>query len=129
MKQRLLIVDDDSAITQQLFWTLSDEYDVIAANDLQSALRRSMVYAPQVALIDLHLPPTLDSPESGMGLLEYLKAHLPESKVVVISSADSATRAACLQRGADEFLAKPFETEQILSLLRRLAPERQVDMA
>jgi len=129
MKQRLLIVDDDSAITQQLFWTLSDEYDVIAANDLQSALRRSMVYAPEVALIDLHLPPTLDSPESGMGLLEYLKAHLPESKVVVISSADSATRAACLQRGADEFLAKPFETEQILSLLRRLAPERQVDMA
>ena len=128
MKQRLLIVDDDSAITQQLFWTLSDEYDVIAANDLQSALRRSMVYAPQVALIDLHLPPTLDSPESGMGLLEYLKAHLPESKVVVISSADSATRAACLQRGADEFLAKPFETEQILSLLRRLAPERQVDI-
>lgn len=129
MKQRLLIVDDDLAITQQLFWTLSDEYDVIAANDLQSALRRSMVYAPEVALIDLHLPPTLDSPESGMGLLEYLKAHLPDSKVVVISSADSATRAACLQRGADEFLAKPFETEQILALLRRLAPERQVDMA
>jgi DNA-binding NtrC family response regulator len=129
MKQRLLIVDDDLAITQQLFWTLSDEYDVIAANDLQSALRRSMVYAPEVALIDLHLPPTLDSPETGMGLLEYFKAHLPDSKVVVISSADSATRAACLQRGADEFLAKPFETEQILSLLHRLAPERQVDMA
>jgi ActR/RegA family two-component response regulator len=129
MKQRLLIVDDDLAITQQLFWTLSDEYDVIAANDLQSALRRSLVYAPEVALIDLHLPPTLDSPASGIGLLEYLKAHLPDSKVVVISSADSATRDACLQRGADEFLAKPFETEQILTLLRRLAPERQVDMA
>lgn len=129
MKKRLLIVDDDRAITQQLFWTLSGEYEVIAAHDLQSALRRSLVYAPDVALIDLHLPPTLDSPESGMGLLDYLKAHLPDSKVVVISSADPATRAACLHRGADEFLAKPFETEQILSLLRRLAPERQLDLA
>ncbi len=129
MKQRLLIVDDDLAITQQLFWTLSGEYEVIAANDLQSALRRSLVYAPDIAIIDLHLPPTLDSPESGIGLLDYLKAHLPDSKVVVISSADSATRTVCLQRGADEFLAKPFETEQILSVLHRLAPERQLDMA
>jgi len=129
MKQRLLIVDDDLAITQQLFWTLSEEYEVIVANDLQSGLRRSLVYAPDIAIIDLHLPPTLDSPESGIGLLDYLKAHLPDTKVVVISSADSATRAVCLERGADEFLAKPFETEQILSLLRRLAPERQLDMA
>lgn len=129
MKPRLLIVDDDLAITQQLFWTLSDEYEVIAANDLQSALRRSMVYAPDIAIIDLHLPPTIDSPDAGLGLLDYLKAHVPDSKVVVISSADSATRAECLERGADGFLAKPFETEQILTMLRRLAPERQFDMA
>jgi DNA-binding response OmpR family regulator len=129
MKPRLLIVDDDLAITQQLFWTLSEEYEVIAANDLQSALRRSLVYAPDIAILDLHLPPTVDSPESGMGLLDYFKAHLPESKVVVMSSADSAARAACLERGADGFLAKPFEMEQILSLLHRLAPERQFDMA
>jgi DNA-binding response OmpR family regulator len=129
MKPRLLIVDDDSAITQQLFWTLCEEYEVIAANDLQSALRRTIVYAPDLALIDLHLPPTIDSPEVGMGLLDYLKAHVPESKVVVMSSADPATRAACLQRGADGFLGKPFETEQVLALLRRLAPERQFDMA
>jgi DNA-binding response OmpR family regulator len=129
MKPRLLIVDDDAAITQQLFWTLSDAYEVIAANDLQSALRRSMVYAPDIAIIDLHLPPTMDSPETGMGLLEYLKAHVPESKVVVISSADSKTRAACLELGADGFLDKPFETEQILAMLRRLAPERQFDVA
>jgi DNA-binding response OmpR family regulator len=128
MKPRLLIVDDDLAITQQLFWTLSDEYEVIAANDLQSALRRSLVYAPDIAILDLHLPPTLDSPESGMGLLDYFKAHLPESKVVVMSSADSE-RPACLERGADGFLAKPFETEQILSLLHRLAPERHFDLA
>ena len=128
MKPRVLIVDDDSAITQQLFWTLSDEYEVIAASDLQSALRRSMVYAPDVAIIDLHLSPTSDSSEAGMALLEYLKAHLPESKVLVMSSAISE-RAACLQRGADGFLDKPFETEQILAMLRRLAPQHQFDMA
>jgi DNA-binding NtrC family response regulator len=128
MKPRLLIVDDDSAITQQLFWTLNDEYEVIAANDLQSALRRTMVYSPDIAIIDLHLPPTADSSDTGISLLEYLKAHVPESKVLVMSSANSE-RSACLARGADGFLDKPFDTEQILSLLHRIAPERQLDLA
>lgn len=130
MKPRLLIVDDDAAITQQLFWTLIDEYEVIAACDLQSALRRTMIYAPDIAILDLHLPPLTDSPEVGMQILDYLKAHVPESKVLVISSEASAeTQRACFQHGADGFLDKPFETEQLLTMLRRLAPERQFDMA
>ena len=130
MKPRLLIVDDDAAITQQLFWTLIDEYEVIAASDLQSALRRTMIYAPDVAILDLHLPPLTDSPDVGMQILDYLKAHVPESKVLVISSeANAETQKACFQHGADGFLDKPFETEQLLSMLRRLAPERHFDVA
>ena len=130
MKPRLLIVDDDAAITQQLFWTLIDEYEVIAASDLQSALRRTMIYAPDVAILDLHLPPLTDSPEVGMQILDYLKAHVPESKVLVISSEGNAeTQKTCLQHGADGFLDKPFETEQLLSMLRQLAPERHFDVA
>ena len=130
MKPRLLIVDDDAAITQQLFWTLIDEYEVIAASDLQSALRRTMIYAPDVAILDLHLPPLTDSPDVGMQILDYLKAHVPESKVLVISSEGNAeTQKTCLQHGADGFLDKPFETEQLLSMLRQLAPERHFDVA
>ena len=98
MKPRLLIVDDDAAITQQLFWTLIDEYEVIAASDLQSALRRTMIYAPDVAILDLHLPPLTDSPDVGMQILDYLKAHVPESKVLVISSEGNAeTQRTCFQ--------------------------------
>jgi len=130
MKPRLLIVDDDAAITQQLFWTLIDQYEVIAASDLQSALRRTMIYAPDVAILDLHLPPLTDSPAVGMQILDYLKAHVPESKVLVISSeANAETQESCFQHGADGFLDKPFETEQLLAILRRLAPERQFDVA
>ena len=46
MKPRILIVDDDEAITQQLFWTLSDDYDVVTANDMQTAVRRATIYEP-----------------------------------------------------------------------------------
>ena len=125
MKPRVLIVDDDVAITQQLFWTLCDDYEVMTANDLQSALRRATVYEPAVSILDLHLPPVLDSPEVGMRILGYLKDRLPHSKVLVISSAaDEKMRVACFANGADEFLDKPFEIDKLLAVVRRIMPER-----
>jgi DNA-binding response OmpR family regulator len=123
MKPRILIVDDDESITKQLFWTLSDDYDVVTANDMQTALRRAQVYEPAVSILDLHLPPEVESPEVGLRILEYLKAHLPESKVLVMTSASGVeTRNACYAIGADEFLDKPFDTEKLLATMRRMAP-------
>lgn len=127
MKPRILIVDDDAAITQQLFWTLSDEYDVMTANDLSTAVRRATVYEPVVSILDLHLPPVPGSPEVGMRILGYLKDRLPHSKVLIISSAaDAEMRGACFANGADEFLDKPFEIEHLLAAVRRIAPDRQL---
>ena len=123
MKPRILIVDDDEAITQQLFWTLSDDYDVVTANDLQSAVRRARIYEPAVSILDLHLPPAVESLEVGLQILEYLKTHLPESKVVVITSTTGLdARNASYAVGADEFLDKPFDTEKLLATMRRMAP-------
>jgi len=123
MKPRILIVDDDEAITQQLFWTLSDDYDVVTANDLPSAVRRATIYEPAVSILDLHLPPETESTGVGLRILEYLKSHLPDSKVLVITSAHGIdTRNACCAVGADEFLDKPFDTEELLATMRRMAP-------
>ena len=67
---------------------------MVTANDLPSAVRRATIYEPAVSILDLHLPPEAESPEVGLRVLEYLKTHLPESKVLVITSAngmDTAT--------------------------------------
>jgi DNA-binding response OmpR family regulator len=123
MKPRVLIVDDDVAVTQQLFWTLCDEYEVMTANDLQTAVRRATIYEPSVSIVDLHLPPMAGSPEVGLRILGYLKDRLPYSKVLIISSAAGAeVQEACFANGADEFLDKPFEIEQLLAAMRRIAP-------
>ena len=128
MRPTVLIVDDDEAITQQLFWTLSEDYEVVTANDMQTATRRARIYEPDVAILDLHFPPTLDSPEVGLRILDYLKAHVPHSRVVIISSSnDIESQKACYARGADEFFDKPFDTERLLATMRRLAPLRQLD--
>lgn len=123
MKPRILIVDDDEAITRQLFWTLNEDYEVVMANDMRTALRRVAIYEPVISLLDLHLLPEVDSPEVGLRILDYIKTHLPESKVLIMSAAGGIeTRKACYAAGADEFLDKPFETEKLLSTVRRLAP-------
>jgi DNA-binding NtrC family response regulator len=122
MKPKLLIVDDDVAITQQLFWTLCDEFEVMTANNFASAIRRATIYEPEVAIIDLHLPPTLDAPDTGLRILDFVKNHLPASKVFVASSDDSAEmRKECLCRGADGFFDKPLDVEYLLSTVRRTA--------
>src|SRR5258708_22154572 len=118
MKPRILIVDDDDAITQQLFWTLSDDYEVMTANDMPTAIRRATIYEPAVSVIDLHLPPSVETPDVGLQILEFIKAHVRNGKVLVVRSADSIeTQKACYAAGADEFIDKPFETETLLAIL------------
>lgn len=130
MKPKLLIVDDDVAITRQLFWMLCDEFDVLTAHDLASAIRRATVYEPDVAILDLHLPPTENSIDTGMRILEYVKGRLPASKVFVLSSETSAdVQKSCIQQGADGFLSKPLDVERLLAAVRTVAAAEQLSAA
>jgi DNA-binding response OmpR family regulator len=129
MKPRILIVDDDSVITQQLYWTFSQEYDVVTANDMQTAIRRATFYKPDVSILDLQMPPERDSPVSGMRLLEYIKGHVTQSKVLIMSSNSAPdVREACLAAGADGFFAKPFKIEDMLASICRLMPVHRLEL-
>ncbi len=120
MKPKILIIDDDVSITQQLFWTLCDEFEVLTANSLSSAIRRATIYEPDISILDLHLPPTLDAPDTGLRVLEYVKQQLPSSKVFVVSSGASVElQKDCIRRGADGFLDKPLDVERLLETVRR----------
>ncbi|MGB8508302.1 MAG: response regulator [Pyrinomonadaceae bacterium] len=130
MRPKVLIVDDDVAITQQLFWALCDEFEVLTANSLSSAVRRAIVYNPDVAILDLHLPPTPGTPDTGLRILEYIRAHIPASKIFVVSSAASIeVKKDCMARGADGFLSKPLDIEQLLSVIRRASIARRLEAA
>jgi DNA-binding response OmpR family regulator len=129
MKRRILIVDDDSTITQQLYWTLCDEYDVVTANDMQTAIRRATFYKPDISILDLQMPPERDNPAVGMRLLEFIKGHLSQSKVLIMSSnSTSEVRNACLDAGADGFFAKPFAIEDMLASICRLMPVHSLEL-
>ena len=119
MKPRILIVDDDSTITQQLYWTLSGEYDVVTANDMQTAIRRATFYKPDISIVDLQMPPDRDSPTSGLILLEYIKSQLSNTPEV---------RDKCFAAGADGFFAKPFEIQDMLASICKLMPVHRLEL-
>jgi DNA-binding response OmpR family regulator len=120
MKRRILIVDDDSTITQQLYWTLCEQYDVVTANDLPTAMRRATFYKPDISILDLQMPPEKDI-SAGMSLLEFLKDHLSHSKVLIMSSNSTAeVQKSCIDAGADGFFAKPFAIEDMLASICRM---------
>ena len=128
MKPRILIYDKDQAITRQLFWTLCDNYDVVTANDLQTAVRRVAAYEPAVAVLDLNRPASPDSEDTGLRILLYVKDHFPKSRILgMTAEIFPETRQKYLKLGVDELLEKPFDTEQLLDFMRRLAPLRSLD--
>ncbi len=130
MKPKILIIDDDVALSQQLYWTLCDEFEVMTANNLSSAVRRATFDEPDVAILDLHLPPTLDAPDSGLRVLDFVKSQLPGSLVFVASSeATPEMQRECISRGADGFLPKPLDVERLLSTVRRTAIARRLAAA
>lgn len=130
MKPKILIIDDYVTITQQLFWTLCDEFEVLTANSLSSAIRRATIYEPDISILDLHLPPTLDAPDTGLRVLEYVKQQLPSSKVFVVSSGASVElQRDCIRRGADGFLSKPIDVERLLETVRRTALASRLEAA
>src|ERR1041384_2739740 len=130
VRPKVLIIDDDAAIRQQLYWSLCDDYDVMTAEDMPSAIRRVTGYEPHVSLLDLHLPPAPSSTLTGLRILEYLKAQCPHALVFVVSSDDNAeTQAACFAGGADGFLSKPLDVEQLHATLRQTAYAQQLSAA
>lgn len=111
----LLIVEDDPALAKQLRWAL-EEYEVVLAQDRESAIAQARRHQPPVIIMDLGLPPNPDETTEGMRLLAEISAAAPDTKVIVLTGQhDRENAMKCIGMGAYDFYAKPVEPE-ILSL-------------
>src|SRR5690349_14993725 len=118
-KPQLLVVDDDPLITDTLAFALGTDYEVLACDSRPHAIEllRQLPQSPELALVDLGLPPTPHSPEEGFQLIADLLAHSPGMKILVLSGQNDAANARHARAlGAWEFVAKPSDP----ALLRRL---------
>jgi len=116
----LIIVDDDSLILDSLRLALTDSFDVYVAENRNQAIEllREMTTPPQLALVDLGLPPTSHRPTEGFRLIAELLAHSPAIKIIVLSGQDEDSNARHARTlGAADFIAKPCSPENIKAQL------------
>jgi DNA-binding NtrC family response regulator len=135
-KPTLIVVDDDPLITETLHFVLSSDFEVVAAESRSQArsLLRQLDAPPQLALVDLGLPPTPHAPEEGFKLIGELLAHAPGMKIFVLSGQNKDANARhALALGATEFISKPCDVERLRALfkaaLRLQDAEQHADLA
>jgi two-component system response regulator MprA len=117
---RVLVVEDDVDIAGVLRRSLDKEgYDVRIAGDGEAALQESGVFEPDAVVLDLGLP-KLDGVEVCRRLRE--DGDVP---ILVLTARDALeSRVEGLDSGADDYLVKPFERDELLARLRALMRRR-----
>lgn len=130
LKPELLIVDDDPLITDTLEFVLSKDYSVRVADSRAQvkSLLRQLDSPPDLALVDLGLPPTPHRPDEGFRLITDLVAFSPSIKILVLSGQnDEANARYARTLGAVEFIAKPCEPEVLKGLLAKALRMAEVE--
>lgn len=116
-RPRLLLVEDDGQLVELLRRLLVDGgYDVEVATDGQRALHLGLTRGYDVVLLDRSLP-VLD----GLDVLSRLRANGMVTPTLVLSAlANPADRVNGLDAGAEDYLGKPFDIDELLARLRAL---------
>ncbi len=114
---KVLVVDDDRRLLRMLERTLIYEgFEVATAEDGQEALDRVYEEQPDVIVLDWMLP-KLD----GIRVLEALRGGEDDTPILMLTARDAVQyRVEGLERGADDYLVKPFEPIELVARVRAL---------
>ena len=123
MSARVLIADDDRAIRDALTRALGLEgYDVVQASDGNTALSLIESAQPDVAILDVMMP-NID----GLTVCRVLRAERNRLPILMLTArTETPDRVAGLDAGADDYLAKPFDLDELLGPAARPAAADQI---
>ena len=117
--RKLLIVEDDPGLLNQLKWCF-EGYDVIMAEDSESAIAELRRHEPSVVLQDLGLPPKPEGVEEGFATLGEILKLAPHTKVIVVTGhGDQENALHAVAQGAYDFYQKPVDTDTLKLLVDR----------
>ncbi len=122
-KARVLVVEDDRSLAEQLRWGLQDRWEVRTALDREAGRKALDEFAPDIVVMDLCVPPD-GTAEGGIRFLAHARSRLPDATVVVMSGLEGREAAlSAVEGGAHDFFAKPVDLDVLRVVLAR-AEER-----
>jgi two-component system response regulator AtoC len=119
----VLVVDDDPGLRESFRLILDDEYVVVEAPDGDVALETVRTSQVDLILLDIRLPGA-----DGIEVLERIKAFDDSVEVILVTAVKTLrTAVAAMKLGAFDYLTKPFEEDELLSVLRRALERRALE--
>lgn len=126
-KTHLLVVDDDDRLRDLLKrYLMREGHDVTTAKDAAAARRFLQTMTFDLIVLDVMMPG-----EDGLSLLKALRQEIDTPVILLTARGQPAERIEGLKLGADDYLPKPFEPEELTlrigSILKRAAPETPIE--
>jgi len=113
---KILIADDDPQILRALRITLGARgYEIVTAHDGISALAAIVEYHPDLVMLDLGMP-NLD----GLAVIDSVRGWSSVPILVVSGRSGASDKVEALDRGADDYVTKPFSIDELLARIRAL---------
>lgn len=126
MEKSVLIIDDDEDIVESLSTLLREAgFAVDTALTGEEAIKKSKEKVYNIALIDIVLPDM-----TGIDLLTKLEERRPKTRKIIITgfaSLDNAVKA--LNLGADAYLIKPVDPEELMNTMKKQIEEQEKEVA
>lgn len=112
--RKILLVDDEPHIRRLLVAILArGGYETLEAQDAREALNLAQIGRPDAVLLDLGLPD-----KDGLELIPLLRRTAPTPIIVISAREGTAEKVAALDLGADDYVTKPFDGDELLARLR-----------
>ena len=120
----ILLVDDDVTLRERLARALRERgFDVRTAGSADEAMEQVRADSPEMAVIDLRMPG-----RNGLELLRDMREHDPATRVLVLTGYGSiATAVEATKLGAEGYLPKPVDADELLAAFARSGANPKVD--
>jgi len=124
-QETLLIVDDEAAIRRVLFQKLSREGHQCEEADSAEQVLNTLATSPiALVILDIKMPG-----KSGIELLPEIKSGYPDTEVIMATAVtDINVAIQCLKQGADDYLCKPFNLEEVSLAVQRALEKRHLKL-
>jgi putative two-component system response regulator len=124
-KGKILIVDDEAFIRKLLRQKLAKEfYECDEADSADNALIKIKANTSDLVISDIIMPE-----KSGIELLYQIKSTYPDTAVIMATAVtEMNTAVECLKKGADDYVCKPFDLEQVSSSVQRALEKRKLQL-
>jgi two-component system, OmpR family, KDP operon response regulator KdpE len=120
---RILIVDDEPQIRRFLRASLqAHDYSVIEADTGKEGVRQTTLQKPELVILDLGLPDT-----DGMDVISSLREWTKVPIIVLSVRSDESDKIAALDRGANDYVTKPFSMGELLARMRACLRQKAED--